>query len=195
MSNNYMKIFTKGLQSALDTTSVEDGKLRFVIDSGKLYLDNNTDRISISNVITGYTDSEIQSLQDPLSKLYVASDTLKLYVSDGTTMQDVSRMIGTPTSTISDEYQYIWMSDQYGGPKYNTSLAYNASAQSFKGGCFQLDNSHESNVSIGDLDFNDPVGEDDGKYNFGDIEEHDETSTIDADFGDQDSDSFDIFII
>lgn len=196
MSGDYVKVFTKGLQSALESTSIENGKLRFTVDSGRLYLDHNTSRIAISGVVTGFTDSEIRNLSTPLPKLYVASDTLKLYASDGTDMVDLTGLVGDPVSTLADAYQYIWISDlDEGGPKYSEELAYNPSTQSLKAGCFQIDNTHQQNLAIGDLDFDDPSGDDDGEYNFGDIEEYDETATVDADFGDQDVDTFDIFAI
>ena len=66
MSGDYVKVFTKGLQSALESTSIENGKLRFTVDSGRLYLDHNTSRIAISGVVTGFTDSEIRNLSTPL---------------------------------------------------------------------------------------------------------------------------------
>ena len=76
------KILTKGLQSSLNNTSVENGKLRFVTDAGRLYLDDSNSRKEISNVVTGMTEAQILGQLIYLPKLYMASDTLHLFASD-----------------------------------------------------------------------------------------------------------------
>ena len=56
----YNRIFTKGLQSALNNTPIEDGKLRFTTDTGRLYLDivegGNKSLARISAIEDVYTE-------------------------------------------------------------------------------------------------------------------------------------------
>ena len=82
MSNNYNQILTKGLKSALSSLSVSDGKLRLTTDTSELFYDDGTNRIKISDVVTGQTENEIKSLSSPLQKLYLASDTHRLFTFD-----------------------------------------------------------------------------------------------------------------
>lgn len=80
--NNYNQILTKGLKSALLNTTVESDKLRLTTDTYELYFDNGNTRIKISDIIKDYTEEEIKSLLAPLPKLYLSSDTHKLFIFD-----------------------------------------------------------------------------------------------------------------
>lgn len=80
MSNTYENMMTKGLASSLENTSVEDGKVRFTTDTNQLFIDADGERHEISDVMKKYTESEIKSLLAPLPKLYLSSDTHKLFV-------------------------------------------------------------------------------------------------------------------
>lgn len=82
MSNNYTQIFTKGLKSALLNTAIVADKLRLTIDTHELYFDNGESRVKISDIIIDYTEEEIKSLLAPLPKLYLSSDTHKLFIFD-----------------------------------------------------------------------------------------------------------------
>ena len=82
MPNNYNQILTKGLKSALSSLSVSDGKLRLTTDTSELFYDDGSNRIKISDVVTGQTENEIKSLSSPLQKLYLASDTHRLFTFD-----------------------------------------------------------------------------------------------------------------
>jgi len=83
--NTYNQILTKGPESALPV--VEDGKLRFTIDTGRLFVDgSNNARTEITDFVKGLTESEIKSQLSPLaSKIYIASDTGKLFIYNATT--------------------------------------------------------------------------------------------------------------
>ena len=54
----YNKIFTKGLQSALNNTPIEDGKLRFTTDTGRLYIDIVEGEKSLSDYLNECDDEE-----------------------------------------------------------------------------------------------------------------------------------------
>lgn len=77
---NFQNQLTRGIQSALDKTSIDDGKLRFTIDTGRLYLDNEDNRIEITDFITEYTEEEILATLAPLPKFYFAKDTHSIFV-------------------------------------------------------------------------------------------------------------------
>lgn len=68
-------ILTRGSQSEIDSTPIEDGKLRFGIDSGRLFVDSKYARVEITDFVKGLSYQEIISLQSPLRKLYLSTDT------------------------------------------------------------------------------------------------------------------------
>lgn len=68
-------ILTRGSQSKIDSTPIEDGKLRFGIDSGRLFVDSKNARVEITDFVKGLSYQEIISLQSPLRKLYLSTDT------------------------------------------------------------------------------------------------------------------------
>ena len=63
---DYIQILTKGLESSLDTTEIEDGKLRFTTDTRNLYLDlvesGVKRRIKISDIDDTLSEEEIFSI-------------------------------------------------------------------------------------------------------------------------------------
>lgn len=71
MSSN----LTRGLQTTLDETPIEDGKIRFAVDTGRLYIDSEHDRIPITDVVYGLTYAEIIAQERPLPKVYLTSDS------------------------------------------------------------------------------------------------------------------------
>lgn len=75
-AKTYNPILTKGVKSNLGTTAIHNGKIRFTTDTGELFVDDDNKRVQINDVIKGYTQSEIEALQNPLStKFYFSSDT------------------------------------------------------------------------------------------------------------------------
>ena len=75
----YDQNLSRGLQSSIDNTPLEDGKLRFAVDTARIYLDLKNERIEFTDFIRGLTVQEIKSLEHPLPKMYLSSDTLELY--------------------------------------------------------------------------------------------------------------------
>lgn len=82
MSTSFTKILTKGLQSNLANTPIENGKLRFAYDTGRVFLDNNNIRVEITDFCKDYTEAGIKSILSPLPKVYIASDTNKMMMYD-----------------------------------------------------------------------------------------------------------------
>lgn len=74
----YEQNLSRGLQSAVDNTPIEDGKLRFAVDTARLYLDLANERIEFTDFIPGLTRQEIVNLEAPLPKMYLSSDTHEL---------------------------------------------------------------------------------------------------------------------
>lgn len=78
MSSN----LTRGLQQSIDNTAITDGKLRFAVDTARLFLDLESERIEITDIIKGLTYSEIVALTKPLPKVYLSSDTHQILSYD-----------------------------------------------------------------------------------------------------------------
>ena len=76
-STTYKKVLSKGKESNLP--EIEDGKLRFTTDTGKLFLDYDDKRIEISDLVKGLTRDQIINTENPLPRLYLSSDTNELY--------------------------------------------------------------------------------------------------------------------
>jgi hypothetical protein len=74
----YNKNLSRGLQSAINETPIEDGKLRFTVDTARIYLDLKNERIEFTDFVKGLTGEEIRNLQNPLPKMYLSSDTHEL---------------------------------------------------------------------------------------------------------------------
>ena len=82
MSTSYKQILTKGFRSSLENLAVENGKIRVATDSKQLFLDLEDERIEITDFEKQYSEEEIQGLLAPLSKIYLSSDTHKLFIYD-----------------------------------------------------------------------------------------------------------------
>lgn len=81
---DFVKYLTKGIESHLLNLPIEPGKLRFVTDTMKIFLDlYDGTRIEFSDFIKNLTEDQILSTITPLPKLYLASDTHKIYIHDG----------------------------------------------------------------------------------------------------------------
>ena len=62
-------IMSRGYQKDIDNTPIVDGKLRFGIDTGRLFIDSKYARIEITDFVKGLTYDEIVSLKNPLPKI------------------------------------------------------------------------------------------------------------------------------
>ena len=84
-SSTYIRILSKGLEANLP--GIEDGKLRFTTDTGRLFLDSGENRVEISDFVKDKTAQEIIQTEHPLPKFYLASDTNILYYFNNNTDQ------------------------------------------------------------------------------------------------------------
>lgn len=127
----YFNILTKGLQSSLNSTPIEDGKLRYTFDTGNLYLDvvqgESSTRVKISDIVMGMTEEEIGNILVPLPKLYLALDTNRLYFYDpvkGWRDTSGSKLVQTERP---DSNQSIWFSENdETQPSYDDTFSYNS---------------------------------------------------------------------
>jgi len=71
----YEQNLSRGFQSDIDNTPIEDGKLRFAVDEARLFLDLKNERIEFTDFIKGLTQDEIFALENPLPKMYLSADT------------------------------------------------------------------------------------------------------------------------
>ena len=75
-------IMSRGYQSTIDNTPIENGKLRFAIDSARLFMDLENSRIEFTDFVKGLSYDEIISLDNPLRKIYLSSDTHQILSYD-----------------------------------------------------------------------------------------------------------------
>ena len=198
-AKTYEYTYTKGLQSELESLNVGDGVLRFTVDTNRLYFDQNNSRTLISNVITGFTDTEIHNLLVYLPKAYLASDTNKLYTSDGVNLLEITPELDSPTEISDDNNYTLWMTDNNGSaPKYNSNAYYNPKSTYLRVGDFGVEKTQNYNYNLdqyGENYFN--LGDEDegggsivpdtGALEFGDLDEQTQVGTQDDfDFADID---------
>ena len=155
----YNRIFTKGLQSALNNTPIEDGKLRFTTDTGRLYLDivegENKSRVRISAIEDSYTEEQILSMIVALPKIYVASDTGRAYISIDGGWVDIGP-VKLEEDTSTNKELVLWFSDSDSEqPAYNNKLTYNPITDTFK--CTNIE---VTTIKVGQLNITDTVNED-----------------------------------
>lgn len=74
MSTSYEQLFIRG--PIANIPSISDGKILLTTDAQRLFIDygNNT-RIEITDFVKGLTKANILSVQSPLDKFYLSSDT------------------------------------------------------------------------------------------------------------------------
>lgn len=129
--SDYSNILTKGLESSLDSTPIEDGKLRFTTDTRNLYMDLESSRVKISDIIDTYTEAQIFDILAPLAKVYLSSDTHRAYVSAGDEWIDLGSCdIKVVTSTDTDYPLLVYGEEQL--PVYLEDVFYNPSYKELK---------------------------------------------------------------
>lgn len=140
--NEIEKILTKGLQASLPVSFTE-GVLRFTTDTKRLFLDTSSARLLISDVIADYTEQQLKNLSSHIAgKVYIATDTFRVYVSNGTNLLDASRIIPVSASDNSD--YYVWMNNgSTGEPKYNSAFSYNPYTKNLKAGDLSITQTEE----------------------------------------------------
>ena len=109
-----MGFLTRGKQNTINNTPIEDGKLRFGVDSRRLFLDTYQERIEITDFVKGLTYAEMTALYSPLPKIYQAVDTGRCYEFDFTAREWKEWNIGPkgdPGTGFSINKTYISISD------------------------------------------------------------------------------------
>ncbi len=126
MSSN----LSRGLQSKIDSTSIEDGKIRFAIDTGRLFMDTASERIEFTDVVKGLKYSEIITLENPLPKVYLSSDSHQILSYDYTEEEWIIYGGGIAPS--------FYVADLYYNDEGNTVLVYGDGTEKIiKGGSEQ----------------------------------------------------------
>ena len=152
--NDYPKM-TRGLSSALDSTPIEDGTFRYCIDTGKVFLDSGSGesgkRIPLNDIVTTYNDYEIKKMSTPSTKLYLASDTKKLYIYLNTI--GWYNLTGSKLSTDDEDKQNgVWFSDptktedNTSTPSYDKDFNYNPGTKTLN-----VINLNSKSANIGNL--------------------------------------------
>lgn len=115
-TNTYPQYLTRGTSSNLANTSIEDGKIRFTTDEGKLYIDYgtgaNAKRFEITDLVQGSTEAQILALQTPEDKLYLASDTNVFMYYDGSAWE---YMVSKTPAMTYEEYTQLPASKESDG--------------------------------------------------------------------------------
>lgn len=148
------KILKKGLQSQLDSKEIDDCALSFTTDTKRLYIEDGTSRVQITDVIFGMTKNEILNNVNLLPKFYVASDTLDIYVSDGTTLELVNEFIPVSIAGTETQNYYPIMRSADGTTNvkgYTTDVSYNPSTKQFAVGDFRVTQSLSGNDTVVDI--------------------------------------------
>ena len=135
--NSYQQNLTKGLESSLQSQLIENGKLRFTKDTGRLFVDLVegvvSKRIKISEVINDKTEDQIINLVGPIvGKIYLSTDTHRAFTYTGTTMVDLASL-NLSVATSEDVDKPLWFSDTSDdSPSYDTDVTYNTSTEELK---------------------------------------------------------------
>lgn len=148
MSLSISKIFKKGLQSQLNQSVISNCALSFTTDTRRLYVEDGSNRLQITDVIFGMTQSEIVNNANPLPKFYVASDTLNVYVSDGSTIDKVG-YVPTQIGSLETQNYYPLMTSSDGTTNlygYTQDMIYNPSTKELKVGAIRTTQTTDSNT-------------------------------------------------
>jgi hypothetical protein len=136
MSGSFDHIFSKGLSSSLETTEIVDGKLRFTTDTCELFLDLaptglTATRKKISDIIM-MDEDDIFDIIAPLPKVYVATDTNRAYVNNGTDWVDLAKLKLTVNSSTNSDIPILFTTTSDDDVSYNSSFTYNPNTQTLK---------------------------------------------------------------
>ncbi|MCM1197249.1 MAG: hypothetical protein NC310_09320 [Roseburia sp.] len=71
-----------GAEKNIDSTEKKNGNILITVDSGKLFIDIDGKRIEISG-IEYKPQAEILAIEDPSQKIYISTDTYKIYYHNG----------------------------------------------------------------------------------------------------------------
>ena len=120
----YQNLLTRGLENALPAT-YEDGKIRVTTDQQNMYLDLQSSRIKITDVIANYTETQIKALSTPIaSKIYVASDTGKAFVYRNNAWINVGEQCSLVENTGGLDWLNLWFGNNGSRPNYNQNFKF-----------------------------------------------------------------------
>lgn len=68
-----------GLKNDIDNAPYIDGSFNFSTDSGEFSIDKGGQRIPMNNILVYNTIAEVEALENPTQKIYLALDTMTLY--------------------------------------------------------------------------------------------------------------------
>ena len=89
--------FRRGTKVGLDASAILNGTFNVCKDTRQLFVDIDDERVEISDFVSNLTEDEIFALENPLNKLYLASDTFIPYYYD----------------SINKEWKNVGMSKEY----------------------------------------------------------------------------------
>lgn len=134
---DYTQILSKGLESSLANTPIENGKIRYCTDTGRTYLDQDENgiksRIRLSDIEDSFTEEQLAELLTPSStKIYIANDTNRMYRYSNGEWLDLSGIIPHLSEQDTND-KYVWFgSTNDPAPQYYTDLSYNTNSKTFK---------------------------------------------------------------
>lgn len=134
---NYL---TRGLEASLINTPIEDGKLRYTMDTGRCYLDylnenNEPKRVRITDVEFEYTESQILAMNNPVQNIYISKDTGKGFCNVNGVWKEIGGLTLSKAEASDDNDYVLWFSGIDGkDPLYSTGLKYNPSTNTMSVG-------------------------------------------------------------
>ena len=78
--------FRYGTRDAMKNTSLLNGSFNICTDTGDIYVDIDNHRICSSDIISGYTESEVRAIANPGTNIYYTSDSHELMMYDSSTL-------------------------------------------------------------------------------------------------------------
>lgn len=98
-------VIKRGLQETIDSQSVTDGKIYLAVDTCRMFVDTQNERIEITDFVQGLTYDEITALEHPLQKLYLSIDTHQLLAYDFANNEWVTYSGGALDPTVLHDMQ------------------------------------------------------------------------------------------
>ena len=134
---NYL---TRGLEASLINTPVEDGKLRYTMDTGRCYLDylnenEEPKRVRITDVEFDYTEEQILAMNNPVQNIYISKDTGKGFYNVNGVWKEIGGLTLSKAEATDDNDYVLWFSSIDGkDPLYSTGLKYNPATDTISAG-------------------------------------------------------------
>lgn len=128
---SFLKMFSKGFRSSLETYPIDNGTFKVATDTKQLFVDLDGERIELSDIVTGLTESEILDIWAPLPKVYLSSDTNKLYhyTQSGWAVVNKNEFTGTRSAVLQaiedgiiQEGATVYITDDYTGDGVDLSI-------------------------------------------------------------------------